>query len=319
MKTKFLALLLLCLPLVLGAQNYEQQGDELFAQAQYEKAVKKYKAAEAVAEMNGLVISQQLREKKDKTLKCIDLLGKANSAEDNQQYEEAENLYSELYALHPLPSYHSKAKKAAFHKAHANTIVNGHTAVDMGLSVKWADCNIGASGPGGVGDYFSWGEIRTKSSFSWSSYKFVSRGKLTKYCTNSSSGTVDNKLVLESQDDAAYINWGSSWRIPTKEQWEELADKGKCKWEWSTNNGVEGYKVTSKITGNSIFLPVSGYKNSQTNLNRTDLGLYWTSTLYPDFWNGRYVAAYRFDLGSTHYDCGRDNRSNGRQIRAVCK
>lgn len=121
MKTKCLALLLLCLPLVLGAQNYEQQGDELFAQAQYEKAVKKYKAAEAVAEMNGLVISQQLREKKDKTLKCIDLLGKANSAEDNQQYEEAESLYSELYALHPLPSYLSKAKKAAFRKAHANT------------------------------------------------------------------------------------------------------------------------------------------------------------------------------------------------------
>lgn len=197
--------------------------------------------------------------------------------------------------------------------------VNGHIAVDMGLSVRWADCNIGANHHYETGDYYAWGETSTKVSFPWNTYKHISNGKLIKYCSNSSSGRVDNKRILETQDDAAYVNWGNAWRIPTKEQWEELADNNKCKWEWTTDSGVYGYKVTSKITGNSIFLPVTGYKPGGTRIEHPELGLYWTSTLFTEQYDNGYLAAYRFDLGQTHYNCRGTHRCNGRAIRAVCK
>lgn len=204
-------------------------------------------------------------------------------------------------------------------KGQENHYVNGHWAVDMGLSVRWADCNIGAGAPDEAGNYYAWGETSTKVSFPWNTYKHISNGKLIKYCTNSSSGRVDNKRILETQDDAAYINWGSAWRIPTKEQWEELADNNKCIWEWTTDNGVYGYKVTSKITGNSIFLPTTGYKPGGTRIEHPELGLYWTSTLFTGQYDNGYLAAYRFDLGQTHYNCRGTHRCNGRAIRAVCK
>ncbi len=327
MKTKLITILLCLFPLLAYAQNYEQQGDELFAQAQYEKAIKKYDAAIVSLEMEEQVPSAQLKQKKDTAKKCASLLQKAVFTEGNKQYIEAERAYSELYALHAFPDYQKKIaeckrilqKEARAQKEREKNYVNGHLAVDMGLSVRWADCNIGAGAPDEAGNYYAWGETNTKVSFPWNTYKHISNGKLIKYCTNSSSGRVDNKRILETQDDAAYINWGSAWRIPTKEQWEELADNNKCIWEWTTDNGVYGYKVTSKITGNSIFLPTTGYKPGGTRIEHPELGLYWTSTLFTGQYDNGYLAAYRFDLGQTHYNCRGTHRCNGRAIRAVCK
>ncbi len=133
----------------------------------------------------------------------------------------------------------------------------GIYAVDLGLSVKWATCNVGATKPEEYGDYFAWGEVKPKKQYDWSTYKYC-RGTsetLTKYCTSSSYGIVDNKTVLDPSDDAATVNWGGSWRMPTQAEQFELKDK--CKWRWTTQNGVKGYKVVGP-NGNSIFLPAAG-------------------------------------------------------------
>ena len=131
--------------------------------------------------------------------------------------------------------------------------------VDLGLSVKWATCNVGASKPEEYGYYFAWGETQARktTTYNWSTYKWCngSDKTITKYCTNSSYGIVDNKTVLDREDDAAAINWGGGWRIPTYAEWTELCNN--CSWSWTTTNGVVGRKVTGK-TGNSIFLPAAG-------------------------------------------------------------
>ena len=133
-----------------------------------------------------------------------------------------------------------------------------HAYVDFGLSVKWATCNIGASSPEEYGDYFAWGETEPKDVYVWSTYKWCngSQNTLTKYCTNKEYGTVDNKITLELEDDAAHVNWGGEWRIPTKAELEELREK--CTWMPAKINGVSGREITGP-NGNKLFLPYSGY------------------------------------------------------------
>ena len=146
-----------------------------------------------------------------------------------------------------------------------NPNTGNHEYVDLGLSVKWATCNVGASKPEEYGDYFAWGETQPKNTYDWSTYKWCngSYDTQTKYCTKSSYGTVDNKTQLELSDDAARANWGGSWRMPTDAEMTELREQ--CTWTWTTQNGVYGYKVTSKKSGytnKSIFLPAAGYRSS---------------------------------------------------------
>ena len=155
---------------------------------------------------------------------------------------------------------------------------NNHEWVDLGLSVKWATMNVGASAPEEYGDYFAWGEIKTKTEYSWSTYKWCegTEKTLTKYCIESSYGIVDEKRVLDKEDDAAAVSWGGNWRMPTGGERSEL--KNNCIWEIWTHNKVTGYKVTSKINGNSIFLPAAGYWNG----NKCYAGAptyYWSSSL----------------------------------------
>ena len=150
--------------------------------------------------------------------------------------------------------------------------------VDLGLSVKWATFNVGANKPEDYGDYFAWGETEPKEMYDQNTYKWYSSvsSKLTKYCTNSSYGNVDNKTVLEASDDAATANWGGQWRMPTKEERDELYEY--CDWEWvERSNGVSGYQITSKINGNSIFLPLAGCKDG--DWVNSYYGFYWTSSL----------------------------------------
>lgn len=125
---------------------------------------------------------------------------------------------------------------------------SGHEYVDLGLSsgTLWATCNVGATKPEDVGDYFAWGETRPKEEYNWETYKWC-KGRYdtqTKYCTDSDHGTVDNKSILELSDDAANVNWGGDWRMPTKEELDELHTE--CTWTWTTQNGVKGCKITSK-------------------------------------------------------------------------
>lgn len=173
-------------------------------------------------------------------------------------------------------------------------------AIDLGLSVKWANCNVGATSPEDYGGYYAWGETEEKSNYDWFYYKWVYYGNFTKYCTESDCGAVDNKTVLEPKDDVAHVKWGGSWRMPTNEEQQELIDK--CSWSWTEINGVNCYKVTGP-NGNSILLPAAGscvYGDGATDIARE--GLYWSASLYDDgtccsasallFYSGRRVSDY---------------------------
>ena len=135
------------------------------------------------------------------------------------------------------------------------TLHNGYEYVDLGLSVKWATCNIGAKTPNEYGGYFAWGETETKDTYNWQNYKWSNGtyNSLTKYCIDSRYGTVDNKTILEIEDDAASQIWGGYWRMPTGDEFDELLTN--CDWIWTN----VGFEVVSKINGNSIFIPSAEY------------------------------------------------------------
>ena len=191
------------------------------------------------------------------------------------------------------------------------------TAVDLGLpsGTLWADRNIGANSPEGYGDYFAWGETRPKSVYNESTYKY-SNGRsssLTKYCTNSNYGTIDNKTILEASDDAATVNWGSNWRMPTHEEQVELNDK--CKWTWTTRNGVKGYKVTGP-NGNSIFLPAAGFREGRGGYSSGAGGYYRLASLY----ESNSQNAWEIGFSShAHYRGYHGNRYFGGSVRAVAR
>ena len=189
-----------------------------------------------------------------------------------------------------------------------------HEYVDLGLSVKWATCNVGASKPEEYGDYFAWGEVEPKEYYAWSSYKWCngSENSQTKYCTDSYFGTVDNKTQLELSDDAARANWGGSWRMPTKAEQDELREK--CTWIWTTQNGVAGYRVTSKSNGNSIFLPAAGYRYGRSLYSAGSYGYYWSSSLDTDRLDYAYeLYIYSDDVSRNYY-----RRYSGCSVRPVC-
>ena len=172
---------------------------------------------------------------------------------------------------------------------------NGYEYVDLGLGVKWAMFNIGASNSKSSGNYYAWGETSTKSSYTWSNYKYCNgyEDMLTKYNYEHKYGSVvDNREVLELTDDAAHVLWGSIWHIPTFEDHEELLQH--CTWTWTTKDNVYGYKITSNVAGysnKSIFLPVTGYKDGTSIINDS-LGYYWcSSNLYE---SGLYIDCLRF-------------------------
>ena len=195
-----------------------------------------------------------------------------------------------------------------------NPNTGNHEYVDLGLSVKWATCNVGANKPEEYGDYFAWGETEPKSTYSWSTYKWCngSYDTQTKYCTNSSYGTVDNRTVLDKEDDAASVNWGGSWRMPTKAEQDEL--RQQCTWTWTTQNGVNGYKVTSKSNGNSIFLPAAGYRDDSSLNYAGSGGYYWSGSLYTDYPTSAYVLYF----GSDYVGWYGYNRYYGLSVRPVC-
>ena len=197
-------------------------------------------------------------------------------------------------------------------KVDSISMIAGHEYVDLGLSVKWATCNVGASSPEEYGDYFAWGEVEPKEVYDWNTYKWCngSEYSLTKYCTNSSYGTVDNKTTLELSDDAARANWGGSWRMPTDAELNELRDL--CTWKWTTQNGVEGYKVTSRMSGytnKSIFLPAAGLRYD-SSLDLRASSCYWSSSL---FTGGAYVLWFN----SSYVTVSDDDRCWGRSVRPV--
>lgn len=201
--------------------------------------------------------------------------------------------------------------------------------VDLGLSVKWATCNLGATKPEEYGLYYQWGDTQGYSSgkyFGWSdgignvTYKWCngSENSLTKYNTKSLYGTVDNKTVLDMEDDAARVALGGNWRMPTDAEWTEL--RNNCTWTWISNyngTGVAGMIVASKKSGytnKSIFLPAAGCRSGDGLLSHAGSGGYYcSSSLCTD---GPYYAwLVSFDSGNVSKSLG--YRYLGQSVRPV--
>ncbi len=197
-----------------------------------------------------------------------------------------------------------------------------HGYVDLGLSVKWATCNVGADKPEDNGNLYAWGETEVKEQYTMRTSKWGFMPiSLKKYNINSEQGTVDNKTTLDLEDDVAHEIWGGNWRMPTKKEMDELHDN--CTWEWTTLNGVNGYRVTSKkqgYTDRSIFLPAAGYK-ANGRYQYGSNGNYWSRSLMTDpYGDGSVIcgtaACIRFN--NNQADVGWESRDAGLSVRPVC-
>ena len=187
---------------------------------------------------------------------------------------------------------------AGTNSVHAQVVsgsINGHDYVDLGLSVKWATCNIGADSPEGYGDYYAWGETSTKSSY---------------YADNCATYEKEIGDITGTSRDVARVTWCGSWRMPTWAECVELRDK--CTWTWTTQGGHNGYKVTGP-NGNSIFLPAAGCRYGTSLYSAGEWGIYWSSTPYED--DAR--RSYDLDFDSGSHDTDWYGRNDGRTVRPV--
>ena len=197
------------------------------------------------------------------------------------------------------------------------TPTDNHEYVDLGLSsgTLWATMNIGANSPEDYGDYFAWGETEPKDYYDWDTYKWCngSYTSMTKYCTLSeygNNGFIDNKTELDPEDDAAYVNWGSLWRMPSKAQIDEL--NLECTWRWTQRNGVNGLLVTG-TNGNSMFLPAAGGRWYELLCDVDNWGFYWSRTLQSG--DPYFAFDLYFDSGKVYWDM--DGHYAGFTVRAV--
>ena len=184
---------------------------------------------------------------------------------------------------------------------------NGHEWVDLGLlsGLKWATMNVGAVKPEGYGDYFAWGETQPKSTYNWSTYFDSVSSK--KYNNNG------GKTTLDPEDDAAHVNWGGAWRMPTLDEIKEL--HSNCTWTWTTQSGVKGCKVVGP-NGNSLFLPAAGYRNEDNLSNAGSNGGYWSSSLVES--DSYYAYNLNFNSGYVNW-YGYSYRGYGFSVRPVCQ
>jgi len=216
-------------------------------------------------------------------------------------------------------------------------VTNGHTYVDLGLSVKWATMNLGATSPSDHGKYYAWGEKKPKNDYSIFNYAYFKQTEnesiggvyvmgskykrgYTKYVNELQAekegydNFADNKRLLDYSDDAARANWGGGWRIPTVGEMNELCTR--CKWQWTKLNGKSVYKVTGP-NGNHIFLPASGTRFRMKTCYIGEIGFYWTANVYTGAkCNGAYTLHFSKDgFGITE----NETRYDGRSIRPVIK
>jgi len=190
--------------------------------------------------------------------------------------------------------------------------------VDLGLpsGIKWASMNVGANAPYDYGYYFQWGCTNGEYQEGWDLYCHGNKNAITKYCTNSTYGTVDNLTTLLPEDDAAHLLLGENWRIPTKEEAGELWNN--CTRTWETNGDISGYRFTGP-NGNSIFLPSNGWWDEQGEVHSLNVdGLYWTSSLSEANNNSAWGFITRKTTGNAGVLAGPENRHYARGIRAVC-
>ena len=194
-----------------------------------------------------------------------------------------------------------------------------YESVDLGLpsGTLWATCNVGADNPEDCGDYFAWGEVVPNKEYYWwetTAWVYVENGKiyLSKYNTKSTNGEIDNKTELDPEDDAAYVNMGPEWRMPSRDQIFELFDY--CTWEWTQVNGMNGQMVTGP-NGNTVFFPASGIRLAYDLDYVGEEGFYWSRTLnLPPVPS---TGAAGIHLSWEFFEFGGGSRCNGVTVRAV--
>ncbi len=209
---------------------------------------------------------------------------------------------------------------------HSSPLTPGE-AIDLGLpsGTKWASCNVGASSPEEYGGYYAWGETEEKESYNWSTYKWMNEGQsswsqINKYTFADGQtsacwyrdGTFigDGKTTLDPEDDVAHVKWGGNWRMPTREQIDELISN--CSSEWTTLNGVNGWKFTGP-NGNSIFLPAADFRDDQSWVYPDLEGGYWSSSLDAEY--SYWACDLHFYMGDV--SCVAYSRFSGHSVRPV--
>ena len=211
--------------------------------------------------------------------------------------------YYRAYAVVDGESVYGEVR--SFTTVSSVTVTSGD-AIDLGLSVKWASCNVGAESPEDYGDYFAWGETETK-------YHYLENNSDTYWLSFSqlkSNGVIDSDGNLTAAYDAAMVNWGKDWRMPTSNEVNELINN--CTWEWITQNGVNGFKVTGS-NGNSIFLPAAGWRYNTSLNDAGSYGYYWSAS-HPNNVSGRAYYLY-FNSGYCYLDY--NGIYKGRTVRPV--
>ena len=192
-------------------------------------------------------------------------------------------------------------KNGFFSGRAATGTIAGHEYVDLGLSVKWATCNVGASSPEEYGDHYAWGETITKS-----------------LCDEDNCETWGKEIddIGGTSRDVARVKWGSPWRMPTGAEFDELLDSDNCTWTWTTQGGHEGFKVTSRKNGNSIFLPAACWCDLSSPDDACWIGEYWSSSPH---WSDDALYACFLSFGSDDHDTYWDDRYFGHKVRPVAE
>lgn len=187
-----------------------------------------------------------------------------------------------------------------------------HEYVDLGLpsGTLWATTNVGANSPTEYGDYFAWGETtpKSKDSYTWDTYFDAYDG--SGYSFKKYTWEEGGKSVLDPEDDAAYVNWGPEWRMPSVEQVQELYNGDYTTAWWTSVDGVYGHKITSKVNGNSIFIPAAGFYDNGGGGDYNQ-GACWTRDLHPAEYNGRFACYHYFVHSTDPYSSSENVYSHG--------
>lgn len=192
---------------------------------------------------------------------------------------------------------------------------NGYRYVDLGLSVMWADANVGADNPEDYGNYYCWAETSPRDNYGFYNYKYGGYTTMYKYVTNQSSSYYDGLTRLTQEDDAASVNMGGIWRTPTKAEWQELIDN--CTLTYDTINSHPGLRFTA-FNGKSIFIPCSGNMWSTSRDNSGDGFFYWSSDLSDsDDWSGYAFTTQLHENNGKSFDMESWNRQIGGTVRGV--
>ena len=236
------------------------------------------------------------------------LSGAASNDNDRESEHDEQTVVAEVTVL----SAPQHKQTSGHHKV--------HEWVDLGLSVKWATCNIGAHSPEDYGDYFAWGETETKSEYTFENCKTIKTikkqsffAKLLDFERSDNNANVEklpDDISGNAQYDAARANWGGTWRMPTEAEFKELCTK--CKWTWTSQGGHNGYKVTGP-NGNSIFLPAAGWRDGTGTYYVGEIGYYWSSKVSSAYSDIARILGFN---SSNHYTYN-DNRRYGQIVRPV--